>query len=98
MKAVSGIGVEIASIFVICSANDVIEIAMNFIALAVVADFDDIVFKSLQNENFALLLDPEFTSSALKIQHTTSKRCGVDDLSESKDDKGQQRKLRINLN
>jgi hypothetical protein len=57
MKAVAGIGVECASIFVICCANDVIEIAMNFIALAVVADFDDIVFTSLKNENFALLLD-----------------------------------------
>ena len=57
MKAFAGIGVEIASICVICSANDVIEIAMNFIALAVVADFDDIIYSSLKNESFSLLLE-----------------------------------------
>jgi hypothetical protein len=43
-KAFSGILVEACSILTICVANDILQIAMNFIALAVVADFDDIVF------------------------------------------------------
>lgn len=89
-------GVELASIFVICSAGNVIEIAMNFIALAVVADFDDIVFASMKNECFSILLESDFTQEALKISHTTSIKCDKADLSEDmKDDEGNFRPLRI---
>lgn len=51
-KSLSGICVEIASIGIICSSSDAISIGMNFIALFIVTDFDDIVVNSLRNENF----------------------------------------------
>jgi hypothetical protein len=82
---------------VICSAGGVLEIAFNFIALAVVADFDDIVFSSLKNESFSLLLDTEFTQEVLKIQLTTSKNAGDEDLSSLKDQQGNYRKLRVTI-
>lgn len=81
----------------ICSAGGVLEIAFNFIALAVVADFDDIVFSSLKNESFSLLLDTEFTQEVLKIQLTTSKNAGDEDLSSLKDQQGNYRKLRVTI-
>lgn len=45
-KALSGLLVELVSIFVICAAPNIVEVTMNFIALAIIADFDDIVFAS----------------------------------------------------
>lgn len=60
-KSISGISVELVSIFVICAASNIIDVAMNFIALAVIADFDDIVYSSLKSESFSLLLDSGFT-------------------------------------
>ena len=52
-KAVAGMGVELVSILVICAANSIVDVAMNFIALAIIADFDDFVFVSMRNESFS---------------------------------------------
>lgn len=53
--------VELVSILVICAAYNIIDVTFNFIALAVIADFDDIVFASMRSESFSLLLTTEFT-------------------------------------
>jgi hypothetical protein len=60
-KCISGMSVELVSILVICAAYNIIDVTFNFIALAVIADFDDIVFASMRSESFSLLLTTEFT-------------------------------------
>lgn len=78
------IGVEFSNIGVIIAANDTISIVFNFIAVAVIADFDNYVFDSLKNESFKQLLEARFTTNAFPICHTTSKKCKPDELSKVK--------------
>lgn len=52
LQFTSCISVEFASIGIVCSANDTIDIVFNFIALAIIAEFDNFVFDSLKNESF----------------------------------------------
>jgi len=47
--------VEICNILYICTANEVSEVIMNFIALAIIADFDDFFYQGLPKELFAKL-------------------------------------------
>ena len=37
--------VEVLNIIVICMSNNVGDVVMNFIALAIIADFDDFIYK-----------------------------------------------------
>ena len=60
----------------------------NFIALAVIADFDNFVFESMSNEYFKKLLEEEVVERNFRIEHTTSKRCPKDDLSKMEDSDG----------
>jgi hypothetical protein len=43
-------GIELASICVICAATDTISMIFNFIALTILAEFDNFVYKSIKNE------------------------------------------------
>lgn len=67
--------VELANIGVICAAADTIDIVFNFIALAIIAEFDNYVFGSMKNESFKELCTDEFARGVLKITHTSSKKC-----------------------
>lgn len=60
---------------VILAAPDVIEVVLNFIAIAIIADFDDFVFSVIKNDhNRNTLLDnDEVDQYLLEIYHTTSK-------------------------
>ena len=71
--------VESANIIVILAAPDVIEVVLNFIAIAVIADFDDFVFSVIKNDNDRknLLENDEVGDYMLEIYHTTSKNCLV---------------------
>lgn len=86
---------EFASIGIICSADDTISIVFNFIALAIIAEFDNFVFDSLKNESFKMLTEREFCKRVLIIQHTTSKKAREHELSFVKDETGEYRPLRI---
>ncbi len=44
LQTVSCLGVELANIGVLCGADDTISIVFNFIALAIIAEFDNYVF------------------------------------------------------
>lgn len=50
LSLVSSLIVEIANIFVICAANDTISVVFNFIALAIIAEFDRYFYLSIKNE------------------------------------------------
>ena len=95
LQCISGLTVELANIGVICGANDTISIVFNFIALAIIAEFDNYVFGSMKNESFKLLCEKDFTERVLIIQHTTSIKCGTDEKSTEKDENGEFRPLRI---
>lgn len=60
LQYVSCLCVELANIGVICAANDTIDIVFNFIALAIIAEFDNYVYGSMKNESFKLLTERKF--------------------------------------
>lgn len=84
MSVTSTILVEMSSVGLICTATDTIDIVMNFIALVVVIDFDMYVLHSIKNESFKQLMEDSFVSKVTRFKHTTSERCGKDELSEER--------------
>jgi hypothetical protein len=66
--------VESANIIVILAAPDVIEVVLNFIAIAIIADFDDFVFSVIKNDHDRknLLDNDDVDNYLLEIYHTTS--------------------------
>ena len=73
--------VEVVSFGVICAAKDAVSIVFNFIALKIIADFDDLVVTAMKNEGYKSLLKPKFTKKVLIISHTTSKKCPIEEES-----------------
>lgn len=51
------------------------DIVYNFIALAVIAEFDDFVYESLRSESMKKLVEADVTERVLVVKHTTSKKC-----------------------
>ena len=84
-----------ANIGVICTALDPISIVYNFIALAIIAEFDNYVYSSMKNESFKELIEKKFVKKVLVIKHTTSKKCKEDEYSGVRDQDGNMRPLRI---
>jgi hypothetical protein len=97
LQTVSCLGVELANIGVICGASDTISIVFNFIALAIIAEFDNYVFSSMKNESFKVLTEKEFCERVFIVAHTTSKKCCSEELSTEKDEDGNFRPLKINI-
>lgn len=95
----SSIGVECANIGVILAANDTISIVFNFIAVAIIAEFDNYVFASLKSEHFKIVIEETFAKRAFKIMHTTSKKCRSDEkcLEDKLDPESSKRLLKIEL-
>jgi hypothetical protein len=75
MQMTSSLGVELSNIGVILGANDTISIVFNFIAVAIIAEFDNYVFDSLESETFKHIIENRFTKLAFPIIHTSSKKC-----------------------
>lgn len=59
--------VEMANIAVLNSANDTIDIVFNFIALAIIAEFDNYVFSSMKSEGLRELINEKFCREVLVI-------------------------------
>jgi len=74
---------------------DPISIVFNFIALAIIAEFDNYVYSSMKNESMKELVEKKFVKKVLVIKHTTSKKCKEDEYSDSKDQDGNLRPLRV---
>ena len=66
---------EISNIGVICTSIDPTELVFNFIALAIVAEFDNFIFESLKGETMKELVEKKFYKRVLVINHTTSPKC-----------------------
>lgn len=99
MQMTSSLGVELSNIGVILAANDTISIVFNFIAVAIIAEFDNYVFHSMKSESFKQIIEPRFTKKALPVCHTTSKKCQSDEMSNQIDpETGELRPLKIFFN
>mmetsp|Transcript_31940 Transcript_31940/g.43214 ORF Transcript_31940/g.43214 Transcript_31940/m.43214 type:complete len:151 (+) Transcript_31940:1367-1819(+) len=62
--------IEVVNLINICANNNIMDIVMNYVALAVVADFDDYIFEAVsRGDKYPELLENE---ECLKIEHTTS--------------------------
>jgi len=69
MQFVMVICVEVVNMFYICIASEITEVIMNFIALAIIAEFDDMFYNALPKTEFNSLED-DFT-----IMVTSSSQC-----------------------
>jgi len=93
----STLSTELCNIAIILTSQVPIDIVLNFIAIAIIAEFDNFVYSSMRNEYFKKLIENSIAEKVLIVHHTTSKRCGADDLSDVKDDNGDYRKLKISF-
>lgn len=96
MQTVIVTSVETVNIIIILTSTDPVNIVYNFIALAVIAEFDDFVYSALRNEPMKILIKSEVTENVLIIRHTTSKKCKEEELSTVMDDDDEElRRLKI---
>jgi len=71
-------------------------VVYNFISLAIIAEFDDFVFSALRNEPMKLLIKEDVIDKLLVIRHTSSPKCGLDEMSTVVDEDSQElRPLRV---
>lgn len=87
--------VEFVNIEIILTSLNPVDIVYNFIALAIIAEFDDFVYSSLRNESMKKLIEKEITEKVLVIRHTTSKKCKDDELSTVMGEDGEFRPLKV---
>lgn len=87
--------VETVNIEIILTSLNPVDIVYNFIALAIIAEFDDFVYASLRNETMKKLIEKEVTGKVLIIRHTTSKKCKDFEKSTVLDEQGELRPLKI---
>lgn len=98
MQMTSTLGVELSNIGVILGANDTISIVFNFIAVAIIAEFDNYVFDSLTAEPLKCIVEKRFTVPAFPIIHTSSKKCNPEEVGRIKDPQGKRYRLKISMN
>ena len=79
---------EITNICIIVTSILPVEVVMNFVAVTIISKFDDFVYESMRNENCKKLIEYKLAERILQIHHTTSKRCGLEELADNLDDEG----------
>lgn len=61
------ISVESVNVFIILQSNTTQDIVFNFIAVAIISDFDNFVFSSLSHESMKEIVSPENSENFLQI-------------------------------
>ena len=87
--------VELCNICNILTQYTPINIVLNFVAVAIIAQFDEYIYAGLRNEPCKKLVECNIAEQVLIIHHTTSIRCADDELSDVKDEDGNYRLLKI---
>ena len=95
MQSFIVLAVEIVNIEIILTSLDPVDLVYNFIALAIIAEFDEFVYAALRNEPMKLLTKNEITQKILIIRHTTSSRCGEHELALKLEQEQDLRLLRV---
>jgi hypothetical protein len=67
--------IELANIMLLTATSDTISLISNFVAIIILADFDNYVFMSMADDPASALVDQVFTEKVFVIVHTTSKKC-----------------------
>lgn len=84
--------VEAVCVMVIIVQNSPLNVVLNFISLAVIADFDTFIYEA-QIESLKILIDRE--DPILRIRHTTSSRCKSEEMSEFENELGERPPIRL---
>jgi len=64
--------IELVNLINICAQSNIMDVVMNYVALAVIADFDDFIFQAVKRgDKVPSLISDEI----LQTLHTTSSRC-----------------------
>ena len=74
LQAFMTISVESVNMLVILQSETTEDIVFNFIAVAIISDFDDFVFSSLNNEPLKELVKDDTSEELMPIQFTSSKK------------------------
>ena len=85
LQVISNVGIELGNLMVICCESDVLGIITNFVALVIVAEFDNFVFLSMKVESFRVLVEKAFTEKAFLIYHTSSIKCANFEMTDEND-------------
>ena len=64
--------IETISLMIVFTSTTVVDVVQNFIALAIIDDFDVFIHDAVNCTNFKTLLKPEIQSQLLKVSFTTS--------------------------
>ncbi len=75
--------------------SDALGIVSNFVALVIVAEFDNYVFSSMKVESFRVLIEKTFTEKTFVIFHTTSIKCADSEMTDVKDENGDLRPMKV---
>lgn len=87
LQATVNFSVEVLNIAVILMSEDTSSVVMNFVALAIIAEFDDFIYKGgIKEEDQKAFACNEDENAPIKkiltIRHTTSNQCGDDEITE----------------
>ena len=88
--------VETISFVIVFQSDSVSNVVFNFIALAVIDDFDIFVYDSLESRSFKRLLKEDIQEKLLKISFTTSKNALSGEMGENSDVRDVEGKLLCN--
>ena len=72
LQSIITVSVESVSMFIILQSTTTQDIVFNFIAVAIISDFDNFVFNSLRNEKLKDLVKEETSENLLLISFTSS--------------------------
>ena len=75
LQSIMTIMVETVNMLVILQSMTTKDVVFNFIAVAIISNFDDFVFNSLRNEPLKELVSDNNANELLKISFTTSGKC-----------------------
>ena len=95
MQVVTCLFIEITNDMVLIMTGDTLAIISNFVSLVIIASFDEMIYQSMKDESFRVLVTKEFTSKVFVIKHTTSKKSHFTEQSDVCDDEGYLRPLKV---
>ena len=77
--------VESISLMIIFTSDSVTDVISNFIALAIIDEFDVFIFEALRSDTFKSLLQPEMQCQLLRVSYTTSSLAHSGEVGEGSD-------------
>ena len=88
---------ETTCMLVVLTSYDPLSTVFNFVALAVITDFDNFSFESIQSEPLKKLTGEEMAERVLQVCHTTSVYCNHDEMSIATGKKDELMPMRIKI-